>query len=209
MPEIVLYQVFFDLPFLIFVQDNYIDTSLVEWLEARRNNLPLPYSPYVPRDNEPRTHSIGGLPFYIPNPENIAEPYQLTIKENKSVLIKFLKRVNQTYPNKMAGEVLGDRTGRAAFSSVIVEFAPDLITENDDIIELAIKAINKFIKHYKVIANRFYIRPVTPEVIQTFNLLTLYDDGSQFVTFIGRGSGYMNGIGGAIPTEEDIKLREI
>ena len=171
--------VYFDLPYLIFVKDGFKDKTLEDWAKAySEGDKELPYSPYAPNSNEPGYMLIGGgFPVYIP-PEELSPTYIINLGSNIAVDIQFLRRINQASTTKMCGEVPGDRTGRASFSSVRVNFDlkfinPEYHWDMALFCNLSINAVNKFIEHYRVIAERFYIRPVTPQVIQLFTILIL------------------------------------
>ncbi len=202
----------FDLPFLLFVKDSLGDKSLKDWADAfAAGTRPLPYSPYAPATEKPGNFIIGGgFPVYIP-PEPLA-PYYEVVLPDFSAGIRLLRRVNPHKRMVLMGEVPGDRTGRASFSSVRVMF--DMTSINPEhhqnfplFCQLALQAINHFIDHYRVIADRPYIGPVTMAVIQSFNVTTEFEDGEQINQQYGSGSGPLNGMGGAIPDEQDRALR--
>lgn len=202
----------FDLPFLIFVKDSLGDRSLKDWADAfSAGTRPLPYSPYAPAAEKPGELIIGGgLPVYVP-PEPLA-PYYTVVLPGFSAGIRLLRRVNPHRAVVLMGEVPGDRTGRASFSSVRVMF--DMSSINPDyhhnfplFCQLAVQVINHFIAHYRVIANRPYVGPVTMAVIQSFNVTTEFEGGEQIQQQYGSGSGPLNGMGGAIPENQDATLR--
>ncbi|MEJ7578436.1 MAG: hypothetical protein WKF74_15675 [Pyrinomonadaceae bacterium] len=206
--------VYFDLPFLLFVRDGFRDKDLEEWAKAySEGSKDLPYSPYAPKTNEPGFFAIGGgFPVYIP-PDNLAEAYVVNLGNGILVGVQFLRRINQSSTVKLCGEIIGDRTGRATFSSVSVNFDlqifnPDIFHRMDIFVDLSIRAINKFIEHYRVLADRFYIRAITPQVIQSFYIVTSFKDGTSITQTYGTGSGPLHGLGGAIPDEQDDVLRE-
>lgn len=177
--------VYFDLPFLIFVKDGFKDKSLEDWAKAfSEGNKELPFSPYAPSSNKQGFMSIGGgFPVYLP-PENIAKAYVVKI-DNVYVGLQFLRRINQSNPANLCGEIIGDRTGRASFSSVRINFDLKQFKEKSHwntrlFVKLAIDATNKFIEHYRIIAERFYIRPITPALIQNFYIFSDFTDGTTF-----------------------------
>ena len=47
-------------------------------------------------------------------------------------------------------------------------------------VKLAIDGVNKFIEHYRVLTGRFYIRPITPAIVQGFTIFNSMTDGSTF-----------------------------
>lgn len=207
--------VYFDLPFLIFVKDGFKDKTLEEWAKAySERKEDLPYSPYAPKSNEPGYFAIGGgFPVYLP-PDKVASAYVINLGNNIAVGLQFLRRINQNSTTKLCGEIIGDRTGRATFSSVRVNFDLKIINpqyhyDMQLFVNLGITAVNKFIEHYRVVANRFYVRPVTPQVIQTFLVITEFTDGTSNTQTYGSGSGPLHGLGGAIPDDIDKKLRDI
>lgn len=63
-------------------------------------------------------------------------------------------------------------------------------------VDAAIEAINKFVLHYRIIADRPYIQPVTPEVIQEFYIETQFEDGSLQTQEFGAGGGPLMGLVG-------------
>ncbi|MFC2003113.1 hypothetical protein ACFLV4_04125 [Chloroflexota bacterium] len=205
--------VIFDLPFVIFVRDGLKDQQLQDWAEAySAGKRPLPYSRYAPSGEEPQTMIIGGgLPVYIPQ-EPLGETYVVTLKDIQ-VGLKFLRRINPHRPTKLAGELPGDRTGRASFSSVRVTFnlsmiQPEYFWDMELFVSIAIDAVNHFIEHYRVLADRPYITPITASVIQEFHLSTDYGDGAENHQEYGAGSGPLHGFGGAIPEDIDNKIRQ-
>jgi len=205
--------VFFDLPFVIFVRDGLRDQQLQEWADAYiAGKHPLPYCRYAPSGEELQTMIIGGsLPVYIP-PEELGETYVVTLKDIQ-VGLKFLRRINPHRPTKLAGEIPGDRTGRASFSTVRVVFnlsmlKPEYHWDMKLFVSIAIDAVNHFIEHYRVLADRPYITPITTSVIQEFHLATDYGTGAENYQEYGAGSGPLHGFGGAISDDIDNKIRE-
>lgn len=203
----------FDLPFLLFLKDSLGDKSLKDWADAYASGAEsLPYSRYAPATNKPGQMIIGGgLPVYIP-PEPLARYYDVALP-HFSAGIRLLRRVNPHREMVMMGEIPGDRTGRASFSSVRVMFDMSHILKTYHqnfplFCKLAVQATNHFINHYRVIANRPYVGPVTMAVIQSFIVTTEFEDGEQIQQHYGTGSGPLYGMGGSIPDEEDLKLRE-
>jgi hypothetical protein len=226
--------VIFDLPFVLFLADNFKDKQLEDWLEARQKGEPPPYSRYVPCPNKP-SHVVlgGGLPIYLP-PENVAKMYFVRLP-NLECGMRFLKRVNPHREVILAGEVPGDRTGRASFSTVEVRFDPRFVPHspeqenqsnipppsfyfgsgstpiNDGLrvwVSYALDAINHFIEHYRVISNRPWVNPVTEAIIQQFFIITETLDGEITTqTYMG-STGPMHGFGGSIPEEQDQQLRQ-
>lgn len=224
--------VYFDLPFLIFVKDGFKDKELEDWAKAYQSGSELPYSPYAPCHNKSGNMTIGGgFPVYIP--EKIEHAYVVKVGKNY-VGIQFLRRITQNNAANICGEIEGDRTGRASFSSVRVNFP----LENFDskyyastkyFINLAIDSINKFIEHYRVNTGKYYIRPVTPATIQSFIIVNDFKDSltsmQHYVTdksvlevkendSFPPLSGYymdaiMHGMGGAISDDIDINLRQV
>lgn len=153
----------------------------------------------------------GGLPVYIP-PEPLARYYDVVLP-HFSAGIRLLRRVNPHREMVMMGEVPGDRTGRASFSSARIMFdmsniLPEYHQNFPLFCELAVQAINHFIDHYRVIADRPYIGQVTMAVIQSFMVTTEFEGGEQIQQHYGTGSGPLHGMGGAIPDDQDLKLRE-
>jgi hypothetical protein len=201
--------VFFDLPYLIFVKDSMDDPDLRAWAEAFQSGVrPLPYSPYAPHSERPGGHTIGGgFPVYLP-PKDLGNFYLVSL-DQAQVGIRMLRRVNPHRSVTLMGEMPGDRAGRASFSSVKAMF--DLQSMKPEyhgkVVDLAIEAINKFISHYRVIANRPYVQPVTPGVIQEFQIQTRFEDGTSQTTEFRTASGVLHGMGGSIPDDQDRALR--
>jgi len=202
----------FDLPYLIFVKDSMNDPDLRAWADAYQKGVrPLPYSPYAPHSERPGSFIIGGgFPVYLP-PDKLTDHYLVSLPQIQ-VAIRLLRRVNPHRSTTLMGEVPGDRAGRASFSSVNVTFDPRSINPEHHgnvqlLVDLAIEAINKFVSHYRVIANRPYIQPVTPAVIQEFHIVTEFEDGTSQTLQYGVGSGPLHGMGGAIPDDQDQALR--
>lgn len=213
--KMVYKSVYFDLPYLIYVKDGFKDKSLEEWTEAYSNDEDdLPYSPYAPRESESNYLSIGGgFPVYLP-PDELSEPYVIKLNESILVGVQFLKRINQNSTTKLCGEVIGDRTGRAAFSSVRVNFdlkifKPEIYWDMQHFVSLSIDAVNKFIEHYRIIADRFYIKPITPQIIQTFKIISNFSDDTSKTQTFGIGSGPLHGLGGSISDDKDQYLRKV
>lgn len=213
--ELYYKSVYFDLPYLIFVKDGFKDKSLEDWAKAyQEGKKELPYSQYAPRQNEPGFISIGGgSPVYLP-PNDLAPAYVVNLGNNILVGIQFLRRINQNNTVKLCGEVIGDRVGRASFSSVRVNFDlrifnPEMYWDMQYFVNLSIEAVNKFIEHYRVIADRFYVGPITPETIQSFLIINSFKDGTSSNQTYGVSSGLLRGLGGSIGDEEDKQLRDV
>lgn len=209
----VLKIVEFDLPFLIFVEDGLRDLELEKWAENYMSGQrPLPYARYAPKEDEcGGLIMLGGLPVYIP-PQEMSPPYAVNFPGMQPGLI-FLRRVNPHRPTKILGEVPGDRTGRATFSSVQVLIKLEQINEEyhwsmEPFVEVAVNTVNRFLEHYKVICKRPYIRPVTPAVIQEFRIGTRLSDGQTTWQEFGTGTGPAKGFGGAIGDDEEKQLRD-
>lgn len=206
--------VVFDLPYLIFVKDSMKDPELQAWFDAvQRGDENPPYSPYAPALNKPG-HMIvgGGVPIYLP-PEDLAKCYVIAVPPIWAGL-RFLRRVNPNRSITLMGEVPGDRTGKASFSTVKVIFNGEDIdaTHIHDMkmfAETAVVVVNRFLEHYRIVADRPYIQPITPQVIQDFKIETTFDDDSCQVNNYGTGSGPMHGLGGAISDDQDSKLRDV
>lgn len=203
----------FDLPFVLFVKDSLGDKTLEEWAEAyATGKRPLPYSRYAPASEKPGSMIIGGgFPVYIP-PKELSPFYEIALHDIV-VAMRTLRRVNPHQDTVLMGEVPGDRTGRASFSTirVIFDLSPireELHSNMELFCSLAIQAVNHFIDHYRVIADRPYIGPITPSVIQHFDITTEFESGKTTNQVFGTGSGPLHGFGGAIVDEQDIALRE-
>ncbi len=208
--------VYFDLPYLILVKDGLTDIDLEKWIDAYKSgSKDFPYSPYAPRMNKPDYFIIGGgFPVYLPPPGPLAEPYIVKI-DGTYVGLKFLRRINNNRLSSMiaAGEIIGDRTGRATFSSVQVIFNPEYIDSSvledmESICTIAVDGVNKFLEYYRILASRFYIRTITKQLIQTFIITTEYDDCSTNRQEYGSSSGPLVGLGGSVNDKIDMELRK-
>lgn len=223
--------IYFDLPFLIFVKDGFKDKQLEEWAKAYQIGEELPYSPYAPNQNQGGGLTIGGgFPVYIP--EKVEKAYVVKVGE-KFVGIQFLRRITQNNPANLCGEIEGDRTGRASFSSVRVNFDLRIFDSKyffntKYFVNLAIDSVNKFIEHYRIATGKHYIRPVTPATIQSFTIFNEYKEQPTFVQHYVTDkpvlevdednpslppSSYhmdamMRGMGGSIPDDIDANIRE-
>jgi len=202
----------FDLPFVIFVKDGMRDLELDEWVKACREGREPPPALYAPNMGSMGKLIIGSnSPVYVP-PLDLAPPYAV-LNGGRHVGLQFLKRVNQRKSIITVGEVLGDRTGRSSFSSVMCVVTPLLESDPKDDNELrfweelAVDAVNHFIEHYRVLAKRPFVQPITPAVIQEFHIGTDYGSGVENWVPTGRGSGHMNGFGGAIADDIDVQIR--
>ncbi|MED7819446.1 MULTISPECIES: hypothetical protein [unclassified Francisella] len=230
--EMYYKSIYFDLPFLIFVKDGFKDKELEEWFNAYKNKKDLPYSRYAPNCKKNDRFIIGSrAPVYIPS--KIEKAYIVKIYD-VFVGIQFLRRITQNKSVDLCGEIEGDRTGRASFSSVRINF--DLkqfdikkFHNTKYFINLAIEAVNKFIEHYRVITGKFYIRSITPAIIQEFFVFDSYKDNSTitkiyvtdksilndekndnlFSGLIYHMDATMRGMGGSILDKEDLELRQV
>lgn len=231
--EMYYKSVYFDLPYLIFVKDGFKDKLLEDWAKAYQSGSELPYSPYAPSQNKQGGLTIGGgFPVYIP--ENVEEAYVIKIGE-KYIGIQFLRRITQNNSANICGEIEGDRTGRASFSSVRVNFDLRQFDSKNYFntkyfVSLAIDSVNKFIEHYRVSTGKYYIRAVTPAIIQSFTIFNEFNNQPTFVqqyvtdksvleieldsdSSIPPSSYHMDammqGMGGAISDDIDLSLRQI
>lgn len=207
--------IYFDLPFLIFVKDGFKDKDLEDWAKAYvAGEKDLPYSSYAPPQNDPSSIIIGNnLPVYLPTGDS-AKAHVVNLGNNVVVGIQFLRRINQISTRKLFLEIEGDRTGRVSFSSVRINFDlslfdPSKYNDTTFFIDTSVDAINKFIAHYKVIANRFYIRPITPSLIHEFYIVTDFSNKEiETHTYYAPSSRALHGLGGSITDDEDNILRE-
>jgi hypothetical protein len=204
----------FDLPFVLFLQDSLEDKNLEKWADAYvKGEKPLPYSRYAPASEKPGGMIIGGgFPVYLPK-EVLAPYYEISLFQ-LIVGLRTLKRVNPHRDTILMGEIPGDRTGRASFSSVRVMFDLTVIKEEfhwdmQMFCTLAVRAINHFIDHYRIVAARPFLQHVTLSTIQEFHLITELENGQMNYQEFGTSSGPLIGFGGAISEDQDKKLREL
>jgi len=224
--------VYFDLPFLIFVKDGFKDKQLEDWAKAYQSGEELPYSRYAPSQSGAGGLTIGGgFPVYLP--DKIEQAYVIKVAD-KFVGIQFLRRIAQNNSANLCGEIEGDRTGRASFSSVRVNFDLRIFDSKYFLntkyfVNLAIDSVNKFIEHYRIATGKYYIRPVTPAIIQSFTIFNEYNNEQpafvqHYVTdkavlevdessttlppYSYHMDAVMHGMGGAIPDVIDASLRE-
>jgi len=204
----------FDLPFVLFLHDSIGDKNLEKWADAYlKGEKPFPYSRYAPASEKPGGMIIGGgLPVYIPSKK--LAPYYLVSLPQITVGLRTIKRVNPHRSTILMGEVPGDRTGRASFTSVralfnLKEIKEEFHWDMELFCKLAVRAINHFIDHYRIVADRPYINHVTVSTIQEFHLTTDLEDGQKQYQEFGGSSGPLHGFGGAISEDQDIKLREL
>ncbi len=231
--QIYYKSIYFDLPFLIFVKDGFKDKQLEEWAEAYQAGKELPYSRYAPSGKGSGGLTIGGgFPVYIP--ATVESAYVVQV-ENKYMGVQFLRRITQNNPANLCGEIAGDRAGRASFSSVRVNFDlrmfdPRFYFNTKYFVNLAVDAVNKFIENYRVYTGKFYIRPVTPAIIQSFTIFneirnqptfhqhyvtdsSVLDVSDNEPSTLPPSSYHMDalmqGMGGSISDEIDAKLRDV
>jgi hypothetical protein len=205
-------KVYFDLPFVLFLRDSLRDVDLEAWASAySEGRRPLPYARYAPAGEKPGFMAIGGrFPVFLPSGES-APLYEVRVR-NFTVGIRTLRRVNPHRDTVLMGELPGDRTGRASFSSVLVIMRyADLEEANRDNPEysaqVAVDAVNHLVDHYRVIADRPWVSHVTCSVIQEFRIFRQYDDGPDDQMEFGSGSGPLEGFGGALDEALETQLR--
>lgn len=163
--------VYFDLPFILNVKDNIDDNELRQWLNAKNNNShEVPHSKYAPKTNEEKLIIGSNTSVFLP--ERLFPCYSFEQKNIKTT-IQLLRRINPNNQVSLCGEVVGDRSGKASFSSVFITFDlenidTDKYWNSSYFINLAIEAINRFIELYRVYADRHYVRQVTTSTIQNF-----------------------------------------
>ena len=146
----------FDLPFVLFLRDSMNDPELAAWVDAlRTGKTPLPYARHAPPAGKPGALIIGGgLPVYLP-PKEIAPLYEVALPE---IVLGFrtIRRVNANRSMVLMGELPGDRTGRASFSTVRVIFPLSQVLEKFHwdmplFCHQAVRAVNHFLEHYRVL----------------------------------------------------------
>lgn len=213
----VLKYVDFDLPFLICIKDGMIDEELEAWATAYIQGKPLPFAKYAPHESPGQERCIigGCLPVYLPDKKDIINPIVVTLDNVIQPGIIFLKRVNPQNNGlvRALGEVPGDRSGRATFSSVKVIFKLEQIKSefywNMQVFSnLAIQAVNLFIENYRVVANKSYVYPVTLATIQKFIITTVFEDGKLQTQEFGMGLGPMVGLGATITEVQEKLIRD-
>lgn len=191
--------VYFDLPFLVSVRDGFGDKTLQEWSDALTNEEELPHCIYAPRTEKLKNPqlTLGGADFYLPQ-DDFTSAYIVDVDGIK-VGVQFLKRINTNNNFTIAGEVQGDRAGRAAFSSVRVNFPLEQFTVQNTpeqlvgdqnffwnsqfFVVIAIEAVNKFLSHYRIIAKKSHIKPISSTTIQQFRIYTSFKNDSDYSQF--------------------------
>lgn len=184
--------VYFDLPFLLSLKDSLADQEHVN-SDAEED---VTSSPDVP---ETQSAADGRMPVCLPEAD-LARSYDVTLSDVR-VKLRTIRRGNPSRPYDQLGESQGDRLGRFSFSTA--EVTIDRSDLNDDpfsnnnpspldvFVEIAVRAINHFIEHYRVLAERPYIGPITEITIQSFRIVVEYNDGSRWPT----GTGHVPGGG--------------
>ena len=195
----------FELPFVLNVGDSCRDESLEEWAQAVREGREPPPSVHAsPKGNIGSVH----LPTIRHPPYTIALPGGLVVR------MCTLRRVNQQRAVKIHGEVPGDRAGKASFTSVrvmidLAQVPADLHWHMEHLCGLSVDAANHLIDWYRVVADRPFLRRVTPALVHEFRLITVFDDDSTdppprlYVT----GSGPMQTFGAGLEARIDSQLR--
>lgn len=202
--------VMFDLPFVLMLKENARDKALEDWLAAVQAGRQAPYSPYTPRPDRPGGIALGNtMQVFIPGP-SVAPPYHVDAS-GRVVELYFIRRVNPHREIVLFGEVPGDRTGRASFSSVECRIPLDYEAQPDNDLaswaRIAVEAVNHLIQHYRVIANRPYVYPVTPSIIQLFHIGSVSTTGDTVWQQYATGSGALQMFGGTLPEDKDAQLR--
>lgn len=177
--------VYLDLPFLIQVTDNIDDIHLRNWLDLYKNGVTdLPHNQYAPSNSDLGNIIFGGrYPVYVP--DKFAQPYIMKTDCGATVELSFIRRMTQARSEKLCGEISGDRTGRASYSSVNIMFdtketRAELSASARYYASMAIGVVNKFIDYYRYISDKFYIYNITPQVIQKF-IVSTYDEKMQLM----------------------------
>lgn len=183
------------------------------------------------RDNVVGISVVFSLPYliFVEDGFNIQDEENLEIDEKKvlqdayviklddgiEVGIQFCKRanINNDASVKMCGAVNGDRTGKNGYSFVKVNFISEQFEKEKyfNMIHfafLSVKAVNKFIEHYRFITMKYYIDKVTSQTIQTFTTITYLNDGTSQSQVYGDANGPLYGMGGAIPSNENEEIRQ-
>ncbi|HEX9155399.1 MAG TPA: hypothetical protein VF819_07530 [Nitrospira sp.] len=187
----------FDLPFVLNVGDSWKDEALEEWATAisEGKTPPLHVRHASPSGNNSTVHL----------PKVLVAPYEVALP-GRVVQLATLRRVNQERAIKIFAEIPGDRAGKASLSSVRVlmdvsGMSNDKQWDAEFLCQIALDAVNHFIDHYRIIANRPFLGHVTLSVVQEFSLFTIFDDDStQKQTYMhGSGSAWMfvSGLEGA------------
>ncbi|MEQ9425771.1 MAG: hypothetical protein RJQ09_15205 [Cyclobacteriaceae bacterium] len=207
--------IYFDLPFYINVEDGFRDKNLENWFESyQKGEKNLPYSKYAPRPDRHSGFIIGSnIPIHLPQGK-LAKAYEVLVNRKYLVGIQFLVRINQANDNSLIGRVVGDRYGKASFSSVRVNF--DLngfkdIKENDHnfYVNTAIDGVNRFLEFYRLIAQEPHITTISKSAVAPIHTFTTYDDGSNHTGQAVDMSGSLVGLGSERLTKKnDNELRE-
>jgi hypothetical protein len=126
--EVVVY---FDLPFLLAVNDSLEDNALKAYIKVREANLNYEYkSTYQPTEwfkfDEFKNQHIVSLSFGVNTnynhgvyyPSSFEPPYKVSLNNTVDIHLYFIARVNQNRLVPMFGYPIGDVAGKVMFSSV-------------------------------------------------------------------------------------------
>ena len=208
--------VYMDLPFLIDVEDNFRDLDLQDWAEAFLGHKPnLPYCRYSPRPDKPNKLTIASsIPVYLPN-KNLAESYEINVDDKYKAKLMFLSRVNQNQEYLVVGKVIGDRYGKCSFSTVRVlfnlkHFKNVKHDDNTFFTNIAIRAVNIFIEHYRFVAQKPYINSISQIMLTNTFVIDYYDGGINPPLSLQIYNGPIDGFGKPrIAKEKDQLLRKV
>ncbi|MCC3159535.1 hypothetical protein LJ737_19995 [Hymenobacter sp. 15J16-1T3B] len=161
-------QVFFDLPFLVAVNDTFSCGIISEYIKAKDageefkhqyHYLPLVTPESLEKSGFKGTKllalQVSDLGKHVKHgvyvPHDIKKPYRIATNDSGSfVYMGFVPRINQAQDPVMIGFPRGDIAGRVMYSSVFVELFPAYFNEY---VKLAIE--NDSSKHYMHIRDNF------------------------------------------------------
>lgn len=193
----------FDLPFVLNIGDSWRDLDLEDWSKAISEGKVPPRARHAPP---------GGNNSIVHLPQTFVPPYNIGLPGGLRVSLAALRRVNPTRTVKILGEVPGDRCGKSSFTSARVlidlkQFPSEKHWDMELFCRVAVDAVNHFVEHYRVMAYRPLISPVTLSAIQEFQVHSIFDDDSTQAQVYGHGSGAMVTFVQALDPTLDSQLR--
>lgn len=138
------------------------------------------------------------IPFFLQVPDSFKENevarFYPSINGNTAEL-RFKREAREARGSETFGMAAGDRLGNVSYTKVRVGLGDDVLSEAPDpseglnvltsdlrgrdgyLIENAIDFLNRFLRVYRLSLGYYWIRPVTPHEIVSFELVSVHDDG--------------------------------